>query len=191
MHVDHSDIETAVGGWGVLTAAGIPAGLDEYRARASLVDELPGEPDDEGRLFAGIARPGEDWPSLVVTQRWGPTGAGFRPGVLVVPDTARAFVGAGTRVACYHHDGGTWRRQWLDAVAYPGFWGWRLHGDVVVMAGEIELRAWTSRGDQLWIEDVEPPWSYEVVDGTVTLDVGDRVRSFPLRRGAGTPRSSP
>jgi hypothetical protein len=102
--------------------------------------------------------------------------------VLLVPETGLVFIGAGTRIACYHHDGGAWRRQWLDTVAYPGFWGWRLHGDVVVMAGEIEMGAWTDRGERLWAEAVEPPWTYEVVDGTVTLDVAGRIRSFPLRR---------
>jgi len=175
-------IETAVGGWGVLTAAGIPAILEEYRSRADLVDQIPGEPDDDGRLFVGVARPIEDWPSLVVTQSWGPTGAGFRPGVLVVPETGRVFIGAGARIACYHDDCGSWRRQWLDTVAYPGFWSWRLHADVVVMAGEVEMGAWLDRGERLWAEAVEPPWSYEVVDGTVTLDIDGRVRSFPLRR---------
>jgi hypothetical protein len=50
------------------------------------------------------------------------------------------------------------------------------------MAGEIEMGAWTAEGERLWAEAVEPPWSYEVVAGTVTLDVDGRVRSFPLRR---------
>jgi len=176
-----AEIETAVGEWGVLTATAVPAILEEYRARAGLVDQLPNEREDDGWLFVGVARPGDDWPSLVVTQGWGPTGAGFRPGVLVVPETGRVLIGAGTRIACYQHDGESWRRQWLDTVAYPGFWSWRLHADVVVMAGEVEIGAWTTEGERLWAEAVEPPWSYEVVDGTVFLDVDGRRRSLPLR----------
>jgi hypothetical protein len=173
-------IETAVGGWGILTAAGSPTILDEYRERATLEERFTGDPDDDGSLFTAVARPGEDWPSLIVTQRWGPTGAGFRPGVLVVPDSGRVFIGAGMRILCYRDDAGVWRRQWQETAAYPGFWGWRLHGDVVVMSGEIEMAAWTVDGERLWVEAVEPPWSYEVIDGTVHLNVEGRVRAFPL-----------
>ena len=174
-------IETAVGGWGVITAPGIPAIMAEYQRHAGLCERFEGEPEDDGSLFVGVARPGEDWPSLVVAQRWGPTGGSFTPGVLVVPDSGRVFIGAGSRILCYHDDTGTWRRQWLESVAYPGFWGWRQQGDVVVMAGELDMMAWTLEGEWLWAESVEPPWSYEVSDGTVRLDVMGTVRTFPLR----------
>ena len=180
--VSPTTIETAVGEWGVQAALGFPLILDEYRSHAQLHEGFPADPDDDAGLFVGIARPGEDWPSLVVTQRWGPAGGGFRPGVLVVPDSGRVFIGAGTRVLCYWDDAGTWRRQWQDRIAYPGFWGWRLHGDVVVMAGEIEMAAWTSEGEPMWAEAVEPPWSYEVIDGTVHIDVNGSRRAVPLRR---------
>ena len=175
-------IETAVGGWGVMTAAGFPTILDEYRSRARLHERFAGHQDDDGGLFVGVARPGEDWPSLVVTQRWGPTGAGFTPGVLVVPESGRVFIGAGSRILCYHDDEGAWRRQWLENLAYPGFWGWRQHDEVVVMSGELEIAAWTIEGERLWVEAVEPPWSYEVVGITVRVDIIGTVRSFPLRR---------
>ena len=175
-------IETAVGAWGVLTAHGMPLILDEYRSRAGLSEQFPGDPDDDGGVFVAIARPGEDWPGLVVTQRWGPTGAGFRPGVLIVPESGRVFIGAGTRILCYRDDAGSWKRQWHDTVAYPGFWGWRLHGDVVVMSGEVEMAAWSIDGERLWVEPVEPPWAYEVRGGMVHLDVMGQIRTLPLRR---------
>ena len=139
-------IETSVGAWGVKTALGFPLVLDEYRERAALADRFPCDKHDEGGLFVAIARPGEDWPSLVVTQSWGPSGPGFSPGVLVVPETGTVFIGAGTRILCYREDGGSWTRQWEQTAGYPGFWSWRQHGDVVLMAGEVGLAAWTSRG---------------------------------------------
>jgi hypothetical protein len=179
--ISPATIEIAVGGWGVITAPGFPTIMAEYRSHAGLYERFEGEPEDDGNLFVGVARPGEDWPSLVVTQRWGPTGGGFTPGVLVVPESGRVFIGAGARILCYHDDAGAWRRQWLENVAYPGFWSWRQHGDVVVMAGELEMAAWTLDGGPLWIEAVEPPWSYEVAGGTVHLDVIGSVRTFPLR----------
>jgi hypothetical protein len=175
-------IETAVGEWAVQTALGFPRILDEYRQRAELADRFTCDSPDDPGLFVGIARPGEDWPSLVVTQCWGPSGPGFSPGVLVVPEAGRVFIGAGTRILCYREEGGSWGRQWEETAGYPGFWGWRQHGDVVVMAGEVEIAAWTTGGRRMWTEDVEPPWSYEVIDGTVHLDVDGRVRTFPLRR---------
>jgi len=179
--ISPATIEIAVGGWGVITAPGIPTIMTEYRSHAGLYERFEGEPEDDGSLFVGVARPGEDWPSLVVTQGWGPTGGSFTPGVLVVPESGRVFIGAGSRILCYRDDAGAWRRQWLESLAYPGFWGWRQQGDVVVMAGELDMVAWTLEGERLWAEAVEPPWSYETSDGTVRLDVLGTVRTFPLR----------
>jgi hypothetical protein len=73
-------------------------------------------------------------------------------------------------------------RQWQDD-ADTGFWGWRLHDDVVVMSAELELAAWTTGGEKLWTTFVEPPWSYAVEDSTVRLDVMGEISEFPLQRG--------
>jgi hypothetical protein len=178
-------VETVVGQWGVRTALGFPAIVDEYRQRAALADRFPCESgdDDATALFVAVARPDEDWPSLVVTQCWGPSGPGFAPGVLVVPETGRVFIGAGGRLLCYRELGATWTRQWEAEAAWPGFWGWHLHGNVVLMAGEVELRAWTTAGEPLWAEAVDPPWSYRVTDGIVEIELdGGRRRRLALRR---------
>jgi hypothetical protein len=64
-----------------------------------------------------------------------------------------------------------------------GFWAWRRHGEVVLMSAEIELAAWTLVGVMIWTMSVEPPWTYEVADGMVRLDVMGTISSFPLESG--------
>lgn len=88
--------------------------------------------------------------------------------------------GAGTRLLAY--DLQEPRRLWEDA-ADSGFWGWRRHGDTIVMSAELELAAWTLEGNKLWSTFVEPPWLYEVRGSRVHLDVMGEKSVFELRRG--------
>jgi hypothetical protein len=185
MHdVPAEPISVEVEGWRVITSPDLPTMLSEYRGHALLHDDL-GEPerrDAEGFCFVAIGRADETWPSLVVTQPVSPSEGGFAPGVLIVPETNTAFIGAGTRLLCYQHDSGRWTRLWEDRTDM-GFWGWRRHGDIVVMSAEIEMAAWKVSGTKLWTTFVEPPWSYEVIDGTVELDMMGTRTSFPLETG--------
>jgi hypothetical protein len=102
--------------------------------------------------------------------------------VLLVPGRRQLFLGAGTRLLAYEGRSGRWRRSWIDETDC-GFWGWRQHGDVVVMSAELELAAWSTEGAKLWTTFVEPPWSYRVAQGQVVLDVMGAVRSFDLHGG--------
>lgn len=97
------------------------------------------------------------------------------------------FIGAGTRLLAYDSRSGAWRRQWVDE-ADVGFWGWRRHGDSVLMSAELELAAWTIEGEKLWTTFVEPPWGYDVVGDEVRLDVMGTKTVFGLRNG---PEQSP
>ena len=122
-----------------------------------------------------------DHPILALTQRHDPTEyTGFSPGVLVVPETDVLFVGAGERLLAY--DLAHPARLWED-VAKVGFWGWARYGDVVVMSAELELAAWDIEGTKLWTAFVEPPWSYEVTEDVVELDIMGVESEFSLRRG--------
>lgn len=181
---DESEAQVVVGadGWRVHTARGRPSLLEVYREHATCAEDFVDlEMDEDGYLFVGVERPGDDWPSLVVTQRFSPS-IGFTPGVLLVPATGCVFIGAGSRLLCYRFRESAWQRQWRDTTDL-GFWSWRQHGDVVVMSAELELAAWTTDGDKLWTTFVEPPWSYSVTDGTVRLDVMGSLREFPLSAG--------
>jgi hypothetical protein len=45
------------------------------------------------------------------------------------------------------------------------------------------MAAWDTSGRQLWATFVEPPWSYDVVEGVVHLDVMAYQASFPVESG--------
>ncbi len=51
------------------------------------------------------------------------------------------------------------------------------------MPAELELAAWSPGGTKLRTTFVEPPWSYHVASGRISLDVMEVVRTFDLRRG--------
>jgi hypothetical protein len=158
--------------------------LDSYRQNADLVEDFDVAEDryDGGYFFVAVAVD-RDWPSLVVTQRFfSPSGAGFDAGALLVPQTASVFIGAGTRLLGYQLGDHGWRRMWSDQ-AELGFLGWRQHGDVVLMEAELELAAWHVGGHKLWTRPVEPPWSYQVTDDLLQLDVMGVVTTFDKHEG--------
>jgi hypothetical protein len=163
----------------VLKAAGLPSMFDEYCKNATLAERFETDRDSAPWCFVGVRRMG-GWPFLVVAQKYSPATAGFSPGVLVVPETRRLFIGAGERLIAYDLDAP--RRLWED-TADTGFWHWHQHGEVVLMSAELEFAAWDSYGAKLWSIFVEPPWSYEIRDNQVYLDVMGSVSSFPIKTG--------
>ena len=64
-----------------------------------------------------------------------------------------------------------------------GFWGWKRHGDIVVMSAELELAAWDLQGNKMWSTFVESPWYYEAQDTQLVLDVMGKKSSFSARTG--------
>ena len=161
-------------------ADGLPAMLSEYQQRAALANDF-GVADEAGSsvCFVSVGRP-QKWPSLVVVQRYSPAGFGFVPGVLVVPETHRLFVGAGRRLLGY--DLSRPAQLWEDE-ADCGFWSWSRHGSVVLMAAELELAAWDVDGRKLWSRYVEPPWEFSVAGGVVAVDVMGVVSHVHLGSG--------
>lgn len=159
------------------TPAGLPAAYDAFKQHARLAEEID---LDDSACCVWVTRNGEAWPTLVVAQGGLIHGAGFGVGALVVPETRILLLGAGERLLAYHLE--PVGRLWEDKTEL-GFFDWKRHGDVIVMAAELELAAWDTAGSKLWTTFVEPPWSYEVNDGAVELDVMGTKRRFPLRTG--------
>jgi hypothetical protein len=159
----------------------LPAMFDEYVRRADFVDTIGISLADAGRFFVASDTAGTEWPQVVIALGHRPCGAGFAPGVVFVPETSALFIGAGTTLLAYALDGAP-RRLWEDETEV-GFWRWRRVGGVVLMSAELELAAWDVLGRKLWSTVVEPPWSYEVRNALVRLDVMGSVREFPIESG--------
>lgn len=173
----HEEFKVAVGEYVLcLVPDGLPLAFNEYVAHAALAERI--KMAEAGLCCITVAR-GSAWPFLVVAQSIG-CAVGLGPGVLIAPDRDRLFVGGGERLLAY--DLREPRRLWEDS-AEAGFWGWTRHGDIVLMAGELEFAAWTVDAEKLWSTFVEPPWSFDVNGDTVRLDVMGRLETFPLRAG--------
>jgi hypothetical protein len=151
----------------------------EDRARAALAEEFETKRPDREHCFVSVSR-ANGWPELTIAQTFSPSAAGFDPGVLLALETKTLFVGAGIRLLAYQLDPP--RRLWEDTCD-TGFWSWSQHGEYVLMAAELELAAWTSKGEKLWTTFVEPPWEFQVAGDRVYLDVMGRKSTFGIKEG--------
>lgn len=165
----------------------LPEMYDNYCRHAELVSEYDlGEPNEtpqsESPCFIGISRSGRHggWPFLVIAQNYSPDCAGFHPSAIIIPETNILMLGAGTRLLAYTLNPP--RLLWEDDADF-GFWGWERHGDIVLMAAELEMAAWDTQGRKMWSRYVEPPWSYHVEEGVVMLDIMGSHSQFPLLTG--------
>ena len=169
-----------------------PTTLDSLLEGAELSETFGPLPNrtDESEFFAvSVSENGAGSLAslLVVGQQFSPSVPGFEPGVLIVPETGVVFVGAGERLLAYDLTGSA--RLWEDR-ADVGFWWWDRTGNVVLMAAELELAAWDTKGRKLWTTFVEPPWFYRLDGETLHLDVMDFERPFSVRTGPGEPGPS-
>lgn len=174
--------EVSIGGYRVVASSGEwPEMYASYRTNAQLVEEFDLTSAAGDSSFFAITDGHRHWPQLVISQRYEPSGYGFHPGLLIVPETSVVFVGAGARLLAYRMRPEP-HRLWEDR-ADVGFWSWELHESTILMAAELELAAWTIHGEKLWTFPVEPPWHYTLQQGSVTLDVMGEERFFSLRDG--------
>ena len=169
------------------TTSQLPGLYGEYCRHAEVVSEYhldePKEVDDgESPCFVGVSKSGHNdgWPLLVVAQTFSPASGGFYPGAVLVAETELLMIGAGTRLLAYKLNPPS--LLWEDDTDC-GFWGWGRHGDVIVMAAELEMAAWHINGDKLWSHSVRPPWTYHVEEGSVHLDIMGDKSEFPLMTG--------
>lgn len=158
----------------------LPELLPEYTTRAALSEQIDLSESYGRPSFLALTKRGDGWPFLVVAQRYQPAGNGWYPGVLLVPETAVLFVGAGERLLAF--DLANPRRLWEDR-AECGFFRWSRYGEFVLVSAELELAAWRSDGRKLWTTFADPPWEYGVRGNEVTLSDGSRRVSFDIHSG--------
>ena len=158
----------------------MPADYADLQRLAALCDEYNVQSRDHGSISAVIVTSGNGAPSLVVAQHHSPDGPGFPLGLVIIPETNLMLIGAGERLLAYDLEHP--RQLWEDQ-AEMGFWGFQRYGDVIVMSAELELAAWTLQGRKLWTTFVEPPWTYEVQQGVIQVDVMGVLRRFDLHAG--------
>ncbi len=155
-----------------------------FRIHADLYERFTFHGDKIRTCFVAVRRNVDWWPVLpflVVQMEYMPMQLGD-PGVMLLPDTGRLFIGAGRRLVCYQLLDEP-ERLW-ESHALEEFFSWQRHGDVVIMAGLNELAAWDTKGNPLWWSDKpEHQWSYRVVDETVKLEIGTDITEFNLESG--------
>lgn len=176
-------LEATIGDWTTLTKVGqLPDIYDSYKSHALFIDEIELSDEDAMHFFVGVRHPDDAgvWPEFVVCQCYAPSGGGFNPGYLIVPETDRLFIGAGTRLLAY--DVRHRKRLW-EQNTNCGFLGWKRHKDFVLMSAELEFGVWSTSAVKLWSTFVEPPWSFELHEHTIELDVMGRKQSLTLIDG--------
>lgn len=157
-----------------------------FRMHADLYERFTFHGDDVKTCFVAVRRNTDWWPVLpflVVQMEYKPMQLGD-PGLILLPDTGRLFIGAGRRLVCYQLEDKP-KRLW-ESHALEEFFSWQRHGNIVMMAALDELAAWDSYGNRLWWTDKpEHQWSYHVNGDTLQLEIGTEVTEFSLETGPG------
>lgn len=172
-----------IGDWILSVEDGsLPQSFASYLKHAAFVDQFDLNSADGRFFFLGISKgeTGDSWPSVVVAQKYNDAQQAFSPSILLVPDTSLVFVGAGERLLCYNVE--EQRRLWEDET-HCGFWTWSRSGSYVLMSAELEFGVWSQSGEKLWSTFVEPPWSFDVNDQVVELEVMGDTRKHLLSDG--------
>ncbi len=155
------------------------------RERADKVFELS-QPEDRGEpvvMFVETGK-GPELTGFLIAAKDRKT-PGFTSGLLVAENSSTLFFGINDKVYVFDMQ----KPEILcEDDAEHGFWGWRQHGNIVLMSAECELAAFTENGRKLWTTFVEPPWSYDVDGATIILDVMGKISRFPLREGPPPPQ---
>jgi hypothetical protein len=97
---------------------------------------LAATPPTSGPAFVAVRHIGADWPFLVVVQSYAAHAVATDCGAVLVPETRRLFLAAGERLLAYDITPDQPRRLWED-TAECGFWNWRVHDGLVLMAAGI------------------------------------------------------
>ncbi len=156
-----------------------PYMFDHWVEHAKATD-IEGLKDNGDALHLAVGR-GSDWYDLVVAFRTSPLdAAGFRPDVLIVPETETLFIGAGEVVKIFDLRTGQVKEQ---RTSNAGFWDWTRMEDVVICCEELGFAVYGLDGVERWSTFVEPPWEWSIDTNRVRLDVMGSLRYHDLMTG--------
>lgn len=110
--------------------------------------------------------------------------SGFYPGISLIEETKRLFIGAGKHIFVYGLQ--LPERLYEVPLFLGGFWHWKRITEYVIMSTELELGVWHISGELLWTTRVEPPWEYKVQGENIYVDVMGKQTAFTLRSGKPT-----
>ena len=165
---------------------GIDFNQDPARPASDLLDapaESYGDPSQYEHLgFVGVTVYRDDVAILRVNQFYEQMSESITPGVLIVPETDRLFIGAGSRMLAY--DLTTRRRLWIeDAQEMMLFWGWLRRGQHVFAMGELELAVYGLDATPRFRIAADPPWPFEVSGAVLTVETDSETRGYSMADG--------
>lgn len=135
---------------------------------------------DDTPIYIGVAQ-GRGWYEDIIAFKSDPIDyAGFHPGILLIPETELLFIGAGKILKIYDLKNHVMIFQ--KELSF-GFLGWERSGDYVMMLEETELGVYNLNGKELWFAYVEPPWTFEVENDTIILNVMDELSRRDINNG--------
>ena len=170
-------------------------GIDFSPAPQSLASDLLdvptesyGDPSQYEHLgFLGVTVYCDGVAVLRVHQFYEQMSQSITPGVLIVPETNRLFIGAGSRMLAY--DLTTCQRVWIeDAQNMMLFWSWLRQGQCVFALGELELAVYELDATPRFRVPVDPPWTFEVSGDVLTVETDSERRGYSMADG--TPMTS-
>lgn len=169
-----------VGAYSVRVWDGIPASYEHLRRHASLLAEFDLASREQGKVVTIAITSDQQDVALLTSQHRPEPSACFPVGVLIVPETGLALIGASQRLLAFNLRDP--EQLWEDHIEY-GFLGFGRYDDTVLVSGELSLDAFDLVGQRRWSMFVEPPWSYSVQGEQITLDVMGRTQTFHLHTG--------
>lgn len=131
-------------------------------------------------IYVGVGQGGEWYPTVIAFRSNPIEYGGFHPGILIVPETGTFFIGPGKVIRTY--DLKVPKRK-SEKELSCGFQGWARHDDFVVMQGELAFGLYSPEGREIWSAFVEPPWTYDVEENRVKLNVMGKISYRNLKTG--------
>jgi hypothetical protein len=123
-----------------------PSLYERHAQKARLAERFTLDRTNARTAFVAVRRLDADWPFLVVAQAYTAHAVANDCGVVLLPETRRLFIAAGENLLAYDITPDRPRRLWQDEAEF-GFWHWRVHDNLVLMAAELGFAAWDTQAN--------------------------------------------